>query len=151
MLSTHSVVVVLLLFPALVISELTSPSNDFRIFSICCANVIYGSITKAGNSNSTTTTELVDSIIKTGIEKRASDIHIEPQEKDVRIRYRIDGELYQAATIKKDKQSQLIGRLKAISNMHQEKQEAQDGRILIYDDYNIRVSSQPNVYEKNLY
>ena len=103
-------------------------------------------ITKAGNSNSTTTTELVDSIIKTGIEKRASDIHIEPQEKDVRIRYRIDGELYQAATIKKDKQSQLIGRLKAISNMHQEKQEAQDGRILIYDDYNIRVSSQPNVY-----
>ena len=48
--------------------------------------------------------------------------------------------------IKKDKQSQLIGRLKAISNMHQEKQEAQDGRILIYDDYNIRVSSQPNVY-----
>ena len=30
--------------------------------------------------------------------------------------------------------------------MHQEKQEAQDGRILIYDDYNIRVSSQPNVY-----
>ena len=46
--------------------------------------------------------ELVNSIIKNGMEKRASDIHIEPQEKDVRIRYRIDGELYQAATIKKD-------------------------------------------------
>ena len=30
--------------------------------------------------------------------------------------------------------------------MHQEKQESQDGRILLYDDYNIRVSSQPNVY-----
>ena len=40
----------------------------------------------------------------------------------------------------------MIGRLKAISNMHQEKQEAQDGRILLYEDYNIRVSSQPNVY-----
>ena len=35
--------------------------------------------------------------------------------------------------------------MKAISNMHQEKQESQDGRILLYDDYNIRVSSQPNV------
>ncbi len=44
------------------------------------------------------------------------------------------------------KQSQIIGRLKAISNMHQEKQESQDGRIFFYDDYNIRVSSQPNIY-----
>ncbi len=89
---------------------------------------------------------LVDSIIKTGITRRASDIHIEPMAEEIRVRYRIDGELFTAAKIKKDKQSQIIGRLKAISNMHQEKQESQDGRILIYEDYNIRVSSQPNVY-----
>ena len=93
-----------------------------------------------------TITSLVDSIIKTGMEKRASDIHIEPMEDQVRVRYRIDGELINAAIIGKDKQNQIIGRLKAISNMHQEKQGAQDGRILLYDDYNIRVSSQPNVY-----
>jgi type IV pilus assembly protein PilB len=93
-----------------------------------------------------TITSLVDSIIKTGMVKRASDIHIEPLENEVRVRYRIDGELVTAATIDKEKQTQIIGRLKAISNMHQEKQEAQDGRILLYDDYNIRVSSQPNVY-----
>ena len=99
-----------------------------------------------GTGKNTPITELVDSIIKTGIERRASDIHIEPQEKDLRIRYRIDGELFTAARIEKDKQQQVIGRLKAISNMHQEKQESQDGRILLYKDYNIRVSSQPNVY-----
>lgn len=93
-----------------------------------------------------TITELIDNIIKTGMEKRASDIHIEPMQDSVRIRYRIDGELYTAANISKDKQAQMIGRLKAISNMHQEKQESQDGRILLYDDYNIRVSSQKNVY-----
>ena len=93
-----------------------------------------------------TITNLVDSIIKTGIERRASDIHIEPMENKVRVRYRIDGELFTAANIAKEKQGQIIGRLKAISNMHQEKQEAQDGRILLYEDYNIRVSSQPNVY-----
>ena len=93
-----------------------------------------------------TITNLVDSIIKTGIERRASDIHIEPMENKVRVRYRIDGELFTAANIAKEKQSQIIGRLKAISNMHQEKQESQDGRILLYEDYNIRVSSQPNVY-----
>lgn len=93
-----------------------------------------------------TITSLVDSILKTGMQRRASDIHIEPQEKELRVRYRIDGELFTATRIPKDKQAQVIGRLKAISNMHQEKQEAQDGRILLYDDYNIRVSSQPNVY-----
>ena len=91
-------------------------------------------------------TGLVDSIIKTAREKRASDIHIEPMENEVRVRYRIDGELITAVNIEKDKQQQIIGRLKAISNMHQEKQESQDGRILLYPDYNIRVSSQKNVY-----
>lgn len=91
-------------------------------------------------------TSLIDSIIKTGMEKRASDIHIEPMENMIRVRYRIDGVLVDAVTIGKDKQSQVIGRLKAISNMHQEKQIAQDGRIVLYSDYNIRVSSQPNIY-----
>ena len=91
-------------------------------------------------------TEMVDSIIKTGMDKRASDIHFEPMEDIVRIRYRIDGQLFNIAEISKDKQQQLIGRLKAISNMHQEKQESQDGRIILYPDYNIRVSSQKNVY-----
>ena len=91
-------------------------------------------------------TELVDNIIRLAIEKRASDIHIEPQADSVRVRFRIDGELFIMANVAKDKQSQIIGRLKAISNMHQEKQESQDGRILIYDGYNIRVSSQKNIY-----
>lgn len=91
-------------------------------------------------------TALLDSIIKNAMEKRSSDIHIEPEENSIRVRYRIDGELVTTAEIEKNKQTQLIGRLKAISNMHQEKQESQDGRILIYPDYNIRVSSQKNVY-----
>ena len=98
----------------------------------------------AGRDNNIT--GLVDSIIKTGIKRRASDIHIEPMQNYLRVRYRIDGELFTAAKINSEKQHQIIGRLKAISNMHQEKQEAQDGRILLYEDYNIRVSSQPNVY-----
>lgn len=91
-------------------------------------------------------TGLVDSIIKTGMEKRASDIHFEPMSDKLRVRYRIDGKLVNAVNIDSDKIPQIIGRLKAISNMHQEKQEAQDGRIILYPDYNIRVSSQKNVY-----
>lgn len=91
-------------------------------------------------------TGLVDSIIKTAMEKRASDIHFEPMDDKLRVRYRIDGQLITAVNIDKEKQSQIIGRLKAISNMHQEKQESQDGRIILYPEYNIRVSSQKNVY-----
>lgn len=91
-------------------------------------------------------TTLVDSIIKTAMRKRASDIHIEPLEDSLRVRYRIDGELIKATEIKKEKQAQIIGRLKAISNMFQEKQDSQDGRIGLYPDYNIRVSSQRNIY-----
>lgn len=89
---------------------------------------------------------LIDTVIKKAMDKRASDIHFEPMENTLRIRYRIDGELYTVANIDKEKQAQIIGRLKAISNMHQERQESQDGRILLYPDYNIRVSSQPNIY-----
>ena len=88
----------------------------------------------------------IDSVIKTAMEKRASDIHIEPMQEGLRVRYRIDGTLINVASIGKEKQAQIIGRLKAISNMHQEKQESQDGRIIMYPDYNIRVSSQKNIY-----
>ena len=88
----------------------------------------------------------VDSVIKTAMDKRASDIHIEPMQEGLRVRYRIDGQLINAANIGKEKQAQIIGRLKAISNMHQEKQESQDGRIIMYPEYNIRVSSQKNIY-----
>ena len=91
-------------------------------------------------------TDLIDNTIKLGMEKRASDIHIEPQADCVRVRFRIDGELFTMAKIAKEKQAQMIGRLKAISNMHQEKQDSQDGRIVMYDNYNIRVSSQKNIH-----
>ncbi len=89
---------------------------------------------------------IVDNIIKTAMQQRASDIHIEPLEDYIRVRYRIDGLLFDVAHIDKEKQTQIIGRLKSISNMHQEKQEPQDGRIIIYPDYNIRSSSQKNIH-----
>ncbi len=97
-------------------------------------------------NSSSDITGLIDTIIKKAMDKRASDIHFEPMEDELRIRYRIDGELFTAGNLDKEKQAQVIGRLKAISNMHQEKQESQDGRILLYPDYNIRVSSQKNVH-----
>lgn len=101
------------------------------------------------NDNSDVTT-LIDTIIKTGMDKRASDIHIEPLEDTVRIRYRIDGQLVTVSNISNKKQANIIGRIKAISNMYQEKSTSQDGRIVLYPDYNIRVSSQKNVYGEKI-
>ena len=91
------------------------------------------------------TTKLVDNIIMTAIEKRSSDIHIEPMEDKIRVRYRIDGKLLTVTELPKNRQDNLIGRLKAISNMHQEIVYDQDGSINTYDGYSIRVSSQKNV------
>lgn len=94
----------------------------------------------------TNVTTIVDNIIRKAMEMRASDIHIEPMEDCIRVRYRIDGKMIEIVKIDKEKQTQIINRLKSLSNMHQEKQEAQDGRIVAYSDYNIRSSSQPNIF-----
>lgn len=108
-------------------------------------SMLEGNVSEDINTNDDTV-KLVDSIIKTAMSRRASDIHFEPMEEKLRVRYRIDGELYTITEIPKEKQQQMVGRLKAISNMYQEKQEDQDGRIVSYPDYNIRVSSQKNIY-----
>ena len=134
----------LLLNKGLVMESYITFESDVDKILKSLEGVATSNLEAAGRND--TITGLVDSIIKTGMERRASDIHIEPMQNQVRVRYRIDGELFTAAKIEKEKQNQIIGRLKAISNMHQEKQESQNGRILIYEDYNIRVSSQPNIY-----
>ncbi len=111
-------------------------------------DLILNSMEKTGESIDvhSNASGFLDSVIKTAMEKRASDIHIEPMQNVLRVRYRIDGQLISAASVGTEKQAQIIGRLKAISNMHQEKQGSQDGRIIMYPDYNIRVSSQKNIY-----
>ncbi len=97
------------------------------------------------DSNETDTTILVDNIILTAIKQRASDIHVEPMENNIRIRYRIDGELITVSELPKKKQAMITGRLKSISNMHQEISADQDGSINAYDNYSIRVSTQKNI------
>jgi len=97
------------------------------------------------DTNEKDTTVLVDNIVLTAIQKRASDIHIEPTENKVRIRYRIDGELVTISEVPKSRQGILAGRLKSISNMHQEITTDQDGSINTYDNFSIRVSTQKNI------
>ncbi len=90
---------------------------------------------------------VVDTLLKHAILQSASDIHIEPEEKEVHVRYRIDGVLHDAMTLPKDVALGLVARIKVLSNLKlDEHRLPQDGRFKIEkDDYKIsfRVSILP--------
>jgi type IV pilus assembly protein PilB len=90
---------------------------------------------------------IANTIIQQAVKERASDIHVEPQERGVRIRYRIDGVLHEIMTLPKYIQAPLISRYKIMAEMNiAERRLPQDGRIPIRvegKDYDLRVSSIP--------
>ncbi len=90
---------------------------------------------------------IVDTLIKHAILQRASDIHIEPTEKEVQIRYRIDGILRDAMTLPKQVASGIVARIKVLSNLKlDEHRLPQDGRFKIETEdykYSARVSVMP--------
>lgn len=91
--------------------------------------------------------KIVDTLIKHAILERASDIHIEPTEKEVLVRYRIDGVLREAMTLPKIVSSGIVARIKVLSNLKlDEHRLPQDGRFKIETSeykYSIRVSILP--------
>jgi type IV pilus assembly protein PilB len=84
---------------------------------------------------------IVDTLLKHAILQSASDIHIEPLEKEVVVRYRIDGVLHDAMTLPKDVASGIVARIKVLSNLKlDEHRLPQDGRFKIEkDDYKMRL------------
>lgn len=93
---------------------------------------------------------LVDSVIREAIPYRASDIHIEPFEKQVKVRYRIDGDLQLRAEFPIESYHAICARIKIISGLNiAERRIPQDGRINMTvggKEYDFRVSSLPTVY-----
>lgn len=94
--------------------------------------------------------KMVDYLIKNAIELRASDIHIEPYEKYIRIRYRIDGQLQQVSTLSIDTLPAMVTRIKILANLNiAEKRLPQDGRIITKigeKEVDLRVSLLPMIY-----
>jgi len=90
---------------------------------------------------------IVDTLMKHAILQRASDIHIEPMEKEVLVRYRIDGILHDAMTLPKSSASGIVARVKVLSNLKlDEHRLPQDGRFKVETEeykYSIRVSILP--------
>ena len=100
--------------------------------------------------NSSPIVMLVKEMIDKAVRQRASDIHIEPTERKVRVRYRIDGALYEKAKYDINVLSAMVARIKIIGGRDiSEKRKPQDGRITQVVDrmeYDIRVSILPTVY-----
>jgi type IV pilus assembly protein PilB len=91
--------------------------------------------------------KLANALIQQAIQDRASDIHVEPQQRSVRIRYRIDGVLIEAMTVPRNLMAPLISRLKIMADMNiAERRIPQDGRIEVRHsgkEFDLRVSSIP--------
>ena len=94
-------------------------------------------------------TKLVRSIVTGAIDSRASDVHIEPQSSDVKVRYRIDGILRPALDIPLSAMAEVISHIKIISDMDiSERRMPQDGHMIVSHndrEYDLRVSSLPGV------
>src|SRR5438309_5108329 len=94
--------------------------------------------------------KLVNLLISQAVADRASDIHIEPTEVDVRVRYRIDGVLHEVMRSPKNIQSGLISRLKIMSDLNiAERRVPQDGRmsgIIAGKAIDLRVPTRPTAY-----
>lgn len=93
--------------------------------------------------------KMIEQLFRNSIEMRASDIHIEPYEKEVRIRYRIDGKLTTVNTLAVESLGPLITRIKILANLNiAERRIPQDGRIITkigQDEVDLRVSILPVV------
>lgn len=97
---------------------------------------------------------LVREMIENAVRQRASDIHIEPIEKQIRVRYRIDGVLYIRGQYDLNALAAIVTRIKIISDMDiSEKRRPQDGRItqvVDHIEYDIRVSSVPTIHGEKI-
>lgn len=97
---------------------------------------------------------MVNSIINQAVQGRASDIHIEPQETETRVRFRIDGELYEVLTLPIISLAAVISRIKIMSGMDiAEKRLPQDGRfrmMLEGREIDFRASSLPTNYGEKM-
>ncbi len=97
---------------------------------------------------------LVNAMIADAVEKRASDIHIEPFEKEFRVRFRVDGVLFNQETPPRELKAAIISRLKLMAKLNiAERRLPQDGRIklkILGREVDLRVSTLPTLYGESV-
>lgn len=130
--------------------------DDSPHIEIISAQNSASKIEKSDDTEDPSVIKFIDQVIQQAVRERATDIHIEPYDKNLRVRYRIDGLLYEVpvpSTIHHF-QSAIIIRLKIMSNLDiSEKRLPQDGRIQVRidnGDYDLRISILPTAYGESI-
>lgn len=94
--------------------------------------------------------KIVNTILEFAVKSRSSDVHIEPQEENIRIRYRIDGILQEKYLLPRNVHEAVVSRIKILSNLKiDEKRVPQDGRFMFLSDdkeVDLRISTMPTTY-----
>lgn len=121
--------------------ELTKESLEYRVLDI--------ELDEIDDVKNAPVVKMIEYLFRNSIEMRASDIHIEPFESEVRIRYRIDGHLQTVNSLQRESLGPLVTRIKILANLNiTEKRTPQDGRIITRidnQDIDLRVSILPVV------
>jgi len=98
--------------------------------------------------------KLANALLSRAISMRASDIHVEPQQRRVRVRFRVDGLLQELMVVPKDLQHPLISRIKIMASLDiAERRVPQDGRCTLVSpqgSFDFRVSTFPSVFGENV-
>lgn len=127
--------------------------KDFGIEELSGVDIEHGGdVEKVAND--TSIVKLVDAVMFQAIQDKASDIHFEPFEKEFKIRYRIDGALYEMAPPSKSLAAPMISRIKILSGLNiSERRLPQDGRIQMKvggKPIDLRVSTLPTAYGESV-
>ena len=129
-------------------------SIDGILNEIETGEIDYQSLATEFDEYSQPVVRLVDALLNDAVKRSASDIHFEPEQGFLRIRYRIDGVLRQIRSLHKNYWSAMVVRLKVISGMNiAETRAPQDGRIslsLSGRSIDFRVSAQPTTHGENI-
>ena len=125
-------------------------AKDNEVFAEAMSNSQLNLVMREDDVINNPSVRLVDSIIKEAIPFRSSDIHIEPFEKEVKVRYRIDGDLQDRAQFPIESYPAICARIKIMAGINiAERRIPQDGRINMVingKEYDFRVSTLPTVY-----
>lgn len=128
-------------------------SIDGILHEIETGEVNYASMGSASDEYSQPMVRLIDAILADAVQNSASDLHFEPEQSFLRIRYRIDGILRQIRSLHKSYWPAMAVRLKVLSNMNiAETRAPQDGRISIKfsgRQIDFRASAQPTTHGEN--
>jgi type IV pilus assembly protein PilB len=131
-------------------TEVALSEDDLKRFQLSVATVKEIQT----RANTATVTELIDLLVAAGLQLEASDIHLEPASENLRVRYRLDGILQDAAALPLATHSRLISRIKLLAKLKLNiNKVAQDGRFTVHTkarDIDIRVSILPTQYGESV-